>query len=209
MPVESIDDKLLERVWDQVACLREARIAHRDLRRHNVLVDEAGEPWLLDFNLAEAASNPRRLHRDVCELMVSLTAVVGPERAANSALEALGGDEVMAAMPMLQPLAISGRTLAELRGRQGVIGELRNHVADRLGVEHEPLAQVTRVRPRTLLALAAAGFAVQLLLPQVGEFHQTVEAVVHARWWWMTGAVVAGAATFAMAAVAQIGAVED
>src|SRR5439155_12434336 len=86
--------------------------------------------------------------------------------------------------------------------------ELRNHVADRLDVEHEPLAQVTRVRPRTLLALAAAGFAVQLLLPQVGEFHQTVEAVVHARWWWMAGAVAAGALTFAMAALAQLGAVE-
>jgi undecaprenyl-diphosphatase len=64
MPAESIDDKLLERVWDQVASLHAARIAHRDLRRHNVLVDEAGEPWLLDFNLAEAASNARRLHRD-------------------------------------------------------------------------------------------------------------------------------------------------
>src|SRR5439155_19063779 len=108
VPTESIDDKLLDRVWEQVARLHEARIAHRDLRRHNVLVDEAGEPWLLDFNLVEAASSGRRLHRDVCELLVSLTAVVGPERAADSALESLGSDEVMAAMPMLQPLAISG-----------------------------------------------------------------------------------------------------
>ncbi|MBV8161651.1 MAG: phosphatase PAP2 family protein, partial [Acidimicrobiia bacterium] len=177
MPAESVDDKLLERVWDQVAALHGARIAHRDLRRHNVLVDEAGEPWLLDFNLAEAASTARRLHRDVCELLVSLSAVVGAERAADSAIEALGPDEVMAAMPMLQPLAISGRTLSELPGRQGVIAGLRNRVADRLGVEHEPLARVTRVRPRTLLALVAFGFAVQLLLPQVGEFSQTVDAV--------------------------------
>jgi len=205
---ETIDDKLLDRVWDQVGRLHTMRISHRDLRRHNVLVDEAGEPWLLDFNRAETASSDRRLHRDVCELLVSLAAVVGCQRAADSAMESLGADEVMAAMPMLQPLAISGRTLAELRGRQSVIAELRNHVADRLDVEHEPLAQVTRVRPRTLLALAAAGFAVQLLLPQVGEFHQTVEAVVHARWWWMAGAVAAGALTFAMAALAQLGAVE-
>jgi len=205
--VESIDDKLLERVWEQVERLHAARIAHRDLRRHNVFVDEAGEPWLLDFNLAEAASTPRRLHRDVCELLVSLTAVVGPQRAADSALEALGPDEVMAAMPMLQPLAISGRTLSELPGRQGVIAELRNHVADRLGVEHEPLAQVTRVRPRTLVALAAFGFAVQLLLPQVGEFSQTVDAVRSAHWAWMLAAVAAAAGTFVAAALAQRGAV--
>ncbi|HEV3352275.1 MAG TPA: lysylphosphatidylglycerol synthase domain-containing protein [Acidimicrobiales bacterium] len=208
VPVESIDDKLLERIWEQVERLHAARIAHRDLRRHNVLVDEAGEPWLLDFNLAEAASNARRLHRDVNELLVSLTAVVGPARAADSAIEALGSDEVMAVMPMLQPLAISGRTLAELPGRQGVITELRNHVADRLGVEHEPLAQVTRVRPRTLVALAAFGFAVQLLLPQVGEFSQTVDAVTTAHWAWMLAAVGAAAATFVAAALAQRGAVE-
>ncbi|MBV9412911.1 MAG: flippase-like domain-containing protein [Acidimicrobiia bacterium] len=206
VPVDSIDDKLLERVWEQVERLHEARIAHRDLRRHNVFVDEAGEPWLLDFNLAEAASNERRLHRDVCELMVSLTAVVGPQRAADSALETLGADEVMAAMPMLQPLAISGRTLSELPGRQGVITELRNHVADRLGVEHEPLAQITRVRPRTLIALAAFGFAVQLLLPQIGEFSQTVDAVRSAHWAWMLAAVAAAAATFVAAAFAQRGA---
>ncbi|MBV8235085.1 MAG: flippase-like domain-containing protein [Acidimicrobiia bacterium] len=208
MPVESIDDKLLERVWEQVACLHAARIAHRDLRRHNVLVDEAGEPWLLDFNLAEAASNERRLHRDVCELMVSLTAVVGPQRAADSALEALGGTEVMAAMPMLQPLAISGRTLSELPARRGVITELRNQVSERLGVEHEPLARVTRVRPRTLIALAAFGFAVQLLLPQVGEFSQTVDAVTSAHWAWMIAAAGAATATYAAAGLAQRGAVE-
>jgi uncharacterized membrane protein YbhN (UPF0104 family)/tRNA A-37 threonylcarbamoyl transferase component Bud32 len=208
VPVESIDDKLLERVWEQVERLHAARIAHRDLRRHNVLVDEAGEPWLLDFNLAEAASPPRRLHRDVVELLVSLTAVVGPTRAADSALESLGSDEVMAAMPMLQPLAISGRTLAELPGRQGVIAELRSHVADRLGVEHEPLAQVTRVRPRTIVALLAFGFAVQLLLPQVGEFSQTVDAITSAHWAWMLAAAAAAAATFVAAALAQRGAVE-
>ncbi|MBV8984598.1 MAG: flippase-like domain-containing protein [Acidimicrobiia bacterium] len=207
IPVESIDDKVLERVWEQVACLHAARIAHRDLRRHNVLVDEAGEPWLLDFNLAEAASSPRRLHRDVCELLVSLTAVVGPQRAADSAIEALGSDEVLAAMPMLQPLAISGRTLSELPGRQGVIAELRNRVADRLDIEHEPLAQITRVRPRTLIALAAFGFAVQLLLPQVGEFSQTVDAVTSAHWAWMLAAAAAAAATFVAAGLAQRGAV--
>lgn len=207
VPAESIDDKLLERVWEQVERLHAARIAHRDLRRHNVLVDEAGEPWLLDFNLAEAASTARRLHRDVCELLVSLTAVVGPQRAADSAIQTLGPDEVMAAMPMLQPLAISGRTLAELPGRRGVIADLRNHVADRLGVEHEPLAQVTRVRPRTLVALAAFGFAVQLLLPQVGEFSQTMDAVSSAHWAWMLAAAGAAVATFVAAALAQRGAV--
>src|SRR5207248_1165735 len=93
---ESIDDKLLDRVWEQVERLHAARIAHRDLRRHNVLIDEAGEPWLLDFNLAESAAVDRHRHRDVNELLVSLAAVVGAGRAADSAIASLGSEEVMA-----------------------------------------------------------------------------------------------------------------
>jgi undecaprenyl-diphosphatase len=49
---------------------------------------------------------------------------------------------------------------------------------------------------------------VQLLLPQVGAFSQTVQAVTHARWWWMGGAVLAAALTYGAAALAQRGAVE-
>jgi glycosyltransferase 2 family protein len=203
-----LDDKLLFQVWEQVQLLHRHRIAHRDLRRHNVLVDEAGQPWLIDFNLAEAAANDRRRARDVCELLVSLAAVLGPERAADSAIEVLGDDEVARAMPMLQPLAMSSRTLAELAGQRGIIGELRSHIAERTGIELEPLAQVTRIRPRTLLALAAGGLAVQLLLPQVGHFHQTVLAIQNARWWWMLAAVGAAAVTYFAAATAQLGAVE-
>jgi undecaprenyl-diphosphatase len=58
------------------------------------------------------------------------------------------------------------------------------------------------------VALAAFGFAVQLLLPQVGEFSQTVDAVTSAHWAWMLAAAAAAAATFVAAAFAQRGAVE-
>jgi RIO-like serine/threonine protein kinase len=53
-----VGDRLLVAIWEEVAGLRAAGIAHRDLRRANVLVDPGGRPWLLDFGFAEAAASP-------------------------------------------------------------------------------------------------------------------------------------------------------
>jgi undecaprenyl-diphosphatase len=64
------------------------------------------------------------------------------------------------------------------------------------------------VRPRTLLFLVAAGFAVHLLLPQVGELRQTLGALQGARWTWLAVGLVLSAASYLAAAVAQLGAVD-
>src|SRR5207244_5430890 len=53
----------------------------------------------------------------------------------------------------------------------------------------------------------AGGFAVHLLLPQVGHLQQTLDAVHHAQWFWLVGAAAAAAVTYFMAALAQMGAV--
>jgi undecaprenyl-diphosphatase len=64
------------------------------------------------------------------------------------------------------------------------------------------------VRPRTLLVLVAAGFAVHLLLPQVGELRQTLGALQAAHWTWLVAGLALTAASYLAAAVAQLGAVD-
>jgi len=54
----------------------------------------------------------------------------------------------------------------------------------------------------------AAGFAVHLLLPQVGELRQTLGALQGARWTWLAAGLVLSAASYLAAAVAQLGAVD-
>ena len=51
----AVDDTLLRSVWEQIDVLRAHRIAHRDLRRSNVVVDASGAPWLVDFGFSEVA----------------------------------------------------------------------------------------------------------------------------------------------------------
>jgi uncharacterized membrane protein YbhN (UPF0104 family)/membrane-associated phospholipid phosphatase len=204
----TVDDRLLAAVWAQVAQLRAAGIAHRDLRRANVLVDPDGRPWLLDFGFAEAAASGRRLAGDVAEALASLASLVGTERAVRSATETLGVEAVAQALPLLQPAALAAATRADLKARPGLLAELRERAAAAAGTEPPPLEPLTRIRPRTLLLLVAAGFAVHLLLPQVGELRQTLGALQAARWTWVAVGLVLSAASYLAAAVAQLGAVD-
>jgi uncharacterized membrane protein YbhN (UPF0104 family)/membrane-associated phospholipid phosphatase len=203
-----VDDRLLAAVWSEVGKLHSARIAHRDLRRANLLVDLDGRPWLLDFGFAEAAASPRRQAGDVAELLASLACLVGADRAARSATGVLGVEAVAQALPLLQPAALAAATRADLKARPGLLAEVRERAAAATGSEPPPLEPLTRVRPGTLLLLVAGGFAVHLLLPQVGELRQTLDALQAARWSWLATGLVLSAAGYLAAAVAQLGAVD-
>ena len=76
-----VDDALLTELWRQVALLHRAGIAHGHLVPANCMVDPDGQPWLVDFDQARAASQGPLLERDRAELLAALGALVGPERA--------------------------------------------------------------------------------------------------------------------------------
>jgi undecaprenyl-diphosphatase len=202
-----IPDATLADVWHQVARLRSARIAHRDLRLANVVVDEAGRAWLLDFGFAEAAASDRALAGDVAGLLASSALRVGPKRAVGAAIGALGAPAVGEALPQLQPLALSWATRSGLRTRPGLLEEVRRESAVAAGIEAPQLEPLARVRPRTLVGVVGGGFAIHLLLPQIGEVGRTVDAARGASWGWLAAGLVASAGTYLAAGTAQVGAV--
>jgi uncharacterized membrane protein YbhN (UPF0104 family) len=85
---------------------------------------------------------------------------------------------------------------------------LREQAAAATGTELPRLEPLVRVRPSTLLLLLATGFAVHLLLPQVGELRQTLATLQAGRWDWLAAGLVLSAAGYLAAAVAQLGAVD-
>lgn len=56
---QALGDDQLKDTWEQVARLHAARIAHRDLRRANIVIDDDGRPWIVDFGFAEATASDR------------------------------------------------------------------------------------------------------------------------------------------------------
>jgi glycosyltransferase 2 family protein len=93
-----LDDDLLCDLWRQLARLHRARIAHRDLGPENVVVDERGQPWLVDFDHAEAGASPARLAADDADLLLASARLVGPDRAFAAAVAVVGRDRVADAL---------------------------------------------------------------------------------------------------------------
>src|SRR4029453_10157917 len=96
-------DEPLEAVWEEVAKLHRAGMAHGDLGRHSVVVDEAGRPWLVDFDHAVAAAPERLRQADLVELAVSLAVRFGTERALAGAAVTVGRGPLAAALAATAP----------------------------------------------------------------------------------------------------------
>src|SRR5579884_2528535 len=205
MTAADFDDDLLDEIWRQITILGSARIAHHDLRAENVLVDDKNDPWILDFTFARGGASDTRIAQDVAEMLVSMTSVVGIERAVSSAIRVVPERRLRAAVTYLQPLALPARIRQQLGGDRPLLADLSGELADRIG-ETRPSFR-PRIRASTVLTLAVGGGAVYLLLPQIGTVPELLKAVRHANYWWLTAAFVAGAITFPMAAASYYGAV--
>jgi uncharacterized membrane protein YbhN (UPF0104 family)/membrane-associated phospholipid phosphatase len=97
---QRLDQARLVDIWRQVAALRAARIAHRDLGLASVMVDEHGRVWLVDFDRAEAAASHALLDRDLATLLAALEGVADPALVRATAEQALGPDRVGRVLPL-------------------------------------------------------------------------------------------------------------
>jgi glycosyltransferase 2 family protein len=127
---DEVTDDLLRSIWAHVMELQTHRIAHRDLRLANVFVATGGEVWMIDFGFSELAASDLLLANDLAELLASSSLQVGPERAVSNAVAVVGGARLTAAVPRLQPWALSGATRTGLKHDGGLLGDLRTRVAE-------------------------------------------------------------------------------
>jgi undecaprenyl-diphosphatase len=127
----AVTDETLEAVWEEVAKLHRAGMAHGDLGRHSVVVDEAGRPWLVDFDHAVAVTPERLRQADLVELAVSLAVRFGAERALAGAAVTIGRGPLAAALAATAPRALTATTREELTDRPGLREELAQAVSRR------------------------------------------------------------------------------
>jgi glycosyltransferase 2 family protein len=99
MHSERLDQGRLVDLWRQVAGLRAARIAHRDLGLASVMVDEHAKAWLVDFDRAQAAASDQLLDRDLATLLAALDSVADPALVHATAEQVLGQDAVGRMLP--------------------------------------------------------------------------------------------------------------
>jgi glycosyltransferase 2 family protein len=167
LPEEELTEPLLTAVWEQVARLHAAEIAHGSLGTQavRVLADHVG---LEDFHAGTISATASERARDVVELLFSTAVLVGPERAVAAARRGLGDGGLVPALPYLQLPAISSTS----RSRADTPKELVRSLADTLAAAlEEPLpepVELRRVSPRTLLLAVLGLVAALAIIPAVG-----------------------------------------
>ncbi|MGO9321525.1 MAG: flippase-like domain-containing protein [Solirubrobacteraceae bacterium] len=156
----------------------------------------------------ELAATSRQRAIDVAELLTSLAGRIGPDRAVATAAAAIGADGVATAVPLLQPLALSAGTRRAIKGQDGLLKNTRAAAIAASGDDaDQDLAQLQRVRPRTLLAIAALAGAFYFLLPQIAQVSSSWHALQHANWAWLPVIIGLSALTYVASAIALIGSV--
>jgi glycosyltransferase 2 family protein len=187
---EVFTDDLMRQVWEQVAILREHRIAHRDLRRANVFVQDDGVPWIIDFGFSELAVSDEILDADVAQMVASFAVVVGAERAVRAAVDAIGADAVGQALPRLQMAALSGATQTALKEHKGLLEEVQAQVIEQCNVENVEFTQLQRVSKKTIFTAVMIVLVTYFLLPQFADLPGIVDQVKDANWAWTVAASI-------------------
>lgn len=202
-------DALLQDVLTQVALVHEARLAHRDLRPANFVVDpEADEAYLVDFGFSQTSATARRRAWDVAELLAGLAPHVDVDRLVGAAHNVLGEESLEGALPLLKLSAFSSATREAMRAQDGLLDELREAVAEAVSVdleEHED-EELFRVRPRTLAIILVVGLGLYALFPQLAELPEAWDALLDADPLLLAGAVVASIGTYLGAGLSLKGA---
>jgi undecaprenyl-diphosphatase len=207
LPAGQISDDLLVRLWAEVDKLHQAGIAHRSLRAANVMVSRVDLPTIVDFSFSELSATRRQMDLDVAELLASLAALVGADRAVSTAVKVLGAEGVAPAVPLLQPLALSAGTRRDIARHEGLLARTRSTAAAASGLASPELVRVQRVRPRTLLAIAAASGAFYVLLPKLAQVGSSWRYLQSAHWTWVVAAIAFSALTYLASAISLLGSV--
>lgn len=199
LPTADITDTVLNNIWSAVRRLRDSGIAHRRLTAENILVQPDEQVDLLHIGQGSIAASDVALRIDVAEALCTTALLVGPQRTVAAARRMIGDDAVSKALPVLQPVALSGATRRAIRKDKQLLVDIRDTL-----IELRPDAQVEhieleRIKPRTLAMIVLGSVAVYVLLSQLAQV-DIVGLFANASWAWVAVAVVASLSTYPGAA---------
>lgn len=154
LPVEAApagwDEAAARSLWEALGRLHQIGIVHNHIDADTVVRSE-DDVVFRDFRMAMAGPDPWRITVDRIQALVLTAIELGPERAADIAVDALGTDAVAALLPMLQPVVVPDGSKEALRDRDIGIDDLRDEIAGHIGVEPPELARLRRVTVGSVL----------------------------------------------------------
>ena len=202
-------DEELGRLWDTVTRLHKNHVTHRALTADRIMFTPDERVVLLDPGDGDVAASELQIRLDLAQLIVELALYVGPEKSARVAIEKVSdAGELMAVLPLLQPVVLVRSTRHALRRRRDVLPAVRKALLEAVPEGEVMPVQLERIRARTLVTLVASVAAAYLL---AGELAQASlgHLLRSADWRWALVAIALSAATYVGATLSISGFVAE
>lgn len=200
---DEISEAMLDEIWGAVLTLGRAHIRHQDLRAQNVLIDTEGRPHIIDFTFSRVGGPVDQYWQDTAEMLVTIAAVVGVERAVASVRRSLPLSMLHGALRHVQPLALHRRLRRQLAARRPTLVNLRATLAEQIDAP-VPSFRLP-VRPGTIIVLLLGGLAVYLLLPQLSSLDNVLVLLGRGNRVWFAITVVIGFLAIVASAISIVG----
>lgn len=198
-------DASLVDTWRQVEKLHASRLAHRDLRAANLLIDKKGQAWVIDFGFAEVSARPTRMYMDVAELLMSMSAVVGVKRTVTAALKVVPRAKLERTLPYLQKAVFSGATTKQLKQKPELLQELKDALTHKLHIEEEVEdANILRINARKVINFTMLAVFTYVIVPQFKLFRGTLESLSDIHSMWLIVAIIASILTYYFTAIIYV-----
>ncbi|HJY74261.1 MAG TPA: lysylphosphatidylglycerol synthase transmembrane domain-containing protein, partial [Streptosporangiaceae bacterium] len=184
------------------------RIAHGAISGDAVLADPAAQAVALaDFRNASASASPDLLDRDTAGALAATAVAVGAERAADSAARCLEPELLGGALRYLQKPALDPLVGRSLRGRRGLLQEVRQRTAQAGSIELPKLVEPRRVSWPTLIMIIGTLIGGWALIGVLIDVSKSFDTVIGAEWLWVIVALVLAQLAFVASAVEGVGSV--
>ncbi|HLK44676.1 MAG TPA: hypothetical protein VKT18_01745, partial [Acidimicrobiales bacterium] len=194
----AVTDVELTDVWRAVQRLHRHRVTHGALTAERILLVPGAGAALVEPEEGAVAASELALRLDDAQLLVELSLLAGTDRAAAVAVAEADPDELARTAPLLQRVALQRTTRAALGAHPGLLGELRQRLADAGPVVEPEPVRLERVSLRSVVSLVAVVAATYLLLTEL----TTVDlggVLRHVNWSWAVAALAFSAATYVIA----------
>ena len=201
-------DAELRQIWDAVDRLHARQVTHRGLTADRILLTDDGQVMLLDPGDGDVAASDLQIRLDLAQLIAELALYVGADRAADLALEKAGADEMLAVVPLLQPVAWPARPGQRCAAAGTSCRPCARGCSRPCRAAEVAPVQLERIRLRTLVTLVASVAAVYLLAGELAR--ASLGSVLgSADWRWGIAALALSAATYVGATVELSGFVAE
>ena len=186
-------------VWAALRLLHDSQISHGDLRAREITVDD-GQVLFGGFGNAEYGATDVQLQADIAQLLMTTSALHGPEAAVSAAIEAFGKDDVLSASRRLTKSALPARIREPIADAGTVMAQTRDEVKKQTGadqIQTENIARFTRTQVIQLVLLVALVYVAYPFISTVPAFFAELST---ANWWWALLGLTVSALTYVGAA---------